>query len=110
MMTTIKERIRPVVEGALRHLPVARAAYAAVGICLERNWQTRTLPWQTRTLPWQTRTLPWRIMRCVRKTSSEKLPAFFGADAASRDRLFDAFAAVDLSDYLYVRAGRAIDL
>jgi FkbM family methyltransferase len=71
----MKHKLRPLIEGIFRRLPVARAAYA------ERDaLRERVLLSQERD-----------VARFLKR-----------ADVATRNRLFDAFREVSLSDFLYV--------
>jgi FkbM family methyltransferase len=81
----VKDKLRAAIELVLRRLPVARGVY------LERD------------------ALAARVRRIEDERAEEMAVARFlqQADMASRNRLFDAFSQVGLSDYLYAELGGA---
>jgi FkbM family methyltransferase len=94
--STMKQKLRAAIEAGLRRLPVARAAYAERDSLSERLVSTEAkLAEATAALAAK----PYEVE--VARFLKEAAPA-------SRDRLFDAFAAVGgLSDYLYVETEQA---
>jgi FkbM family methyltransferase len=95
---SLKKTLRAAIEYAFCRLPVARAAYAERDIL--RNGLQSTASKLTEA------TAALATLQAQKLSEPEIARFLKDADAASRNRLFDAFAAVDLSDCLYVKTDR----
>jgi len=96
----VKQRLRAAIEAGLRHLPGARAAYAErdklrqLLLTSEARLASANASLAAHELRWQN--MEFEVAHVLKQ-----------ANPTSKNRLFDAFANVGLSDYLYVEADRA---